>query len=163
MIFFDWLQCFFPLINRFMALGQHRATSFKAQWRVWWKMFWKEETLWFSLMVSPTLGRPSHSWVCQEISLQCFYTLFLMDGRHDQDCVMQTIWSFTYNLRPLNSHPDLKLIVVFATSGPWIVMSVCTLEAHLNARDSQSQGCIDSYFYFLTIQISFFFSIDWRL
>lgn len=27
-------------------------------------MFWEGKTLWFSLMESPTLGKPLHSWVC---------------------------------------------------------------------------------------------------
>lgn len=55
------LMSFSCTLNRCTVLRQHRENSFKAQWRIWWKMFWKGGTLWFSLTESPTLERLSHS------------------------------------------------------------------------------------------------------
>lgn len=57
-------MCLFPSLDRCMALRQHRGSCSQARWRIWWKMFSKAETLWFSLMESQMLGRPLHSSVC---------------------------------------------------------------------------------------------------
>ena len=55
--------CYRCCLSRCMVQRPPKERCLTGQWRVWSKMCLREGTLWSSPMESPTLARPSPSWV----------------------------------------------------------------------------------------------------